>query len=286
FIETGTQHSIDNVMATLDQLNIHPSQVKYVIPTHIHLDHAGGASKMMQQFDQARLIIHPRGARHMIDPGRLIEGSIEVYGETAFRQLYGDIEAIEQKRIDIANDLDRYRLGSRELLFIDTPGHARHHFCIFDETSRGIFSGDTFGVAYPALKQYACGLIPSTPPTQFDPDALLKSIDRLLEYRPHWMYLTHFGAIDNPERYAGDFRLWISDYIELSERIEPRDAKSTLRLESALKEMILSRLTDSDPGAGHLMPLLENDIRLNAQGIALWWRTTHMDEQPGNHAPQ
>lgn len=275
FIDTGTQYSIGNVLATLDALNIHRSQVRYVIPTHIHLDHAGGASAMMRQFDQARLIIHPRGARHMIDPARLIEGSIGVYGESAFRQLYGDIEPIEQDRIDIANDLDRYLLGSRELLFIDTPGHARHHFCIFDEKSRGIFSGDTFGVAYPALKQHPCGLIPSTPPTQFDPEALLNSMDRLLEYQPRWMYLTHFGEIGYPERYAEDFRLWISDYVELSERYEPCDAESTRRLETELKTMILSRLADGDRGADRLMPLLETDIRLNAEGIAHWWRTTH-----------
>ncbi|MCH7882242.1 MAG: MBL fold metallo-hydrolase [Proteobacteria bacterium] len=158
FIDTGTQYSIGNVLATLDALNIHRSQVRYVIPTHIHLDHAGGASAMMRQFD---------------------------------------------------------------------------------------------------------------------PEALLNSMDRLLEYQPRWMYLTHFGEIGYPQRYAEDFRLWISDYVGLSERYEPCDAESTQRLETELKEMILSRLADGDRGADHLMPLLENDIRLNAEGIAHWWRTTH-----------
>lgn len=273
FIETGTKYSMNNVLATLDALNIHRSQVKYVIPTHIHLDHAGGVSSMMQLFSQARLIIHPRGARHMLDPTKLVKGSIEVYGETAFRRLYGDIEPIDPDRIDIANDLDRYQLGSRELLFIDTPGHARHHFCIFDEQSGGIFSGDTFGVAYPELKQHPCGLIPSTPPTQFDPDTLVNSIVRLLDYQPRWMYLTHFGEIGHPQRHSDNFRAWISNYVALGERYEPVDADSTGRLENELRKMVLASLTDEEPDAGLLMPLLENDISLNAQGIAHWWRT-------------
>lgn len=285
FIETGTQYSINNVMATLDALGINRNQVKYVIPTHIHLDHAGGASEMMRQFNRARLIIHPRGARHMIDPARLIEGSIGVYGEVAFRQLYGDIEPIESNRIDIANDLDRYHLGSRELLFVDTPGHARHHFCIFDEMSRGIFSGDTFGVAYPALKQHPCGLIPSTTPTQFDPDALLGSIDRLLEYQPRWMYLTHFGEIGYPERFSEGLKLWVSDYVGLCEKINPCDVASTQRLEAKLKKLTRSKLLDRGC-SDHFMALLENDIRLNAEGIAHWWGITHSEWRSGNHGRQ
>ena len=104
-IDTGTQHSLDNVQTTLAQLGIDNSQIKYVIPTHIHLDHAGGSSAMMQLFEQARLIVHPRGARHMIDPQRLIEGTIAVYGESLFRKLYGEIKPIEKGRVDIAEDL-------------------------------------------------------------------------------------------------------------------------------------------------------------------------------------
>lgn len=274
-IDTGTQHSLDNVQTTLAHLGIDNSQIKYVIPTHIHLDHAGGSSAMMQLFEQARLIVHPRGARHMIDPHRLIEGSIAVYGESLFRKLYGEIKPIEKGRVDIAEDLDRYSLGSRELLFIDTPGHARHHFCIYDDQTKGIFTGDTFGLCYPPVKHHPHGLIPTSSPVQFDPEAMLASIDRLLSYQPKWMYLTHYGAIDKPAERSVGLKQWIYQYVELCERIDPQDAEREQQLESEMRNLIFSKLLeDASLTEDTLAYLLNTDIKLNSQGLAIWWRST------------
>ena len=181
-IETGTFHSMDNLLAVMTELGIDDDQVRYVIPTHVHLDHAGGASAMMSRFTRARLIIHPRGARHMIDPQALIKGTIAVYGQEKFDRLYGRIEPISEARIIVADDLQQHTLGNRKLLFIDTPGHAYHHFCIYDETSRGIFTGDTFGISYASMKSLPQGLLPTCPPSQFDPPAMRASICRLLDY--------------------------------------------------------------------------------------------------------
>ena len=273
-IDTGTQYSVENVRATLAQLNIDNNQIKYVIPTHIHLDHAGGASAMMQIFEQARLIVHPRGARHMIDPARLIEGSMAVYGEALFRKLYGEITPIDKTRVDIAEDLDRYYLGARALVFIDTPGHARHHFCIIDDQSQGIFTGDTFGLAYPPLKHHPHGLIPTSSPVQFDPEAMFNSIDRLLSYQPKWMYLTHYGAIDRPTERAVGLKQWITDYVELCQRIDPQDADGEQQLETEMRHMIFSKLSDGQNlGPNTLGYLLNTDIKLNSQGLAIWWRS-------------
>lgn len=273
-IETGTSHSVDNLLATLAQLNIDKSQVKYVIPTHVHLDHAGGAGEMMKQFSQASLIVHPRGARHMINPEKLIAGSIEVYGEEKFRQLYGDISPIDETRILIADDLDIFPLGARELLFIDTPGHARHHFCIYDQQSEGIFSGDTFGISYAAMKQLARGLLPTTPPVQFDPEALPRSIDRLMQYKPKRLYLTHYGEYPDPSRQLASFKRWIDDYVRLCRQFNPLEPGSEAPLQQALAELIMQELKDcSEPG--QLARVLKTDIRLNAQGLAHWWRSTH-----------
>jgi len=273
-IDTGTQYSLENVLTTLSELDIHHGQIKYVIPTHIHLDHAGGAGVMMEVFDQARLIIHPRGARHMVDPAKLVEGSIGVYGETLFRQLYGEIRPIDEARIEIADDLDRYDLDNRELLFIDTPGHARHHFCIYDDQSRGVFSGDSFGLGYPPLKHHAWGLIPTSSPVQFDPQAMLGTIDRLLGYQPQQMYLTHFGAVDQPAQKATGLRHWIEDYVKLCEAVNPVDADSEQLLLNELRDLIFNRLADAGLCEGDLEYILENDIKLNAQGLAIWWRST------------
>ena len=276
-VDTGTQYSLDNVLTTLAELEIDRSQIKYVIPTHIHLDHAGGAGVMMEAFDQAQLIIHPRGARHMIDPAKLIEGSIGVYGEALFRKLYGDIKPIDEARIIIAEDMDRHYLGNRELLFIDTPGHARHHFCIYDDASQGIFTGDSFGFSYPPLKHHAWGLIPTSSPVQFDPKALKNTIDRLLSYQPEQMFLTHFGAIDQSVKRSSGLKQWIDDFVTLCEAVKPRDAESEQQLYREMCDMIFDRLADAGLSKDKLKYLLEMDIELNAQGLAIWWRRTHND---------
>jgi len=272
-IDTGTQYSLDNVLNTLNQLDIDQQQVKYVIPTHIHLDHAGGAGVMMEQFEQAQLIIHPRGARHMIDPARLVAGSIGVYGEKLFEQLYGEIKPVDETRITIAEDLDKYYLGSRELLFIDSPGHARHHFCIYDELSRGIFSGDSFGLCYPPLKNHPWGLIPTSSPVQFDPIALKNTIDRLISYAPEQMFLTHFGVIDRPVERSIHLKQWIDEYLVLCETIAPVDIESESKLEHAMRKMIFDRLSDSGLSEDELRHILDMDIKLNSQGLAVWWRS-------------
>lgn len=276
-IDTGTQYSLDNVLSTLDQLDIDSQQVKYVIPTHIHLDHAGGAGAMMQCFEQAQLIIHPRGARHMIDPARLIAGSIDVYGEKLFAQLYGEIKPVDEARINIAEDLDQYYLGNRQLLFIDSPGHARHHFCIYDDQSRGIFSGDSFGIGYPPLKHHRWGLIPTSSPVQFDPPALKNTIDRLVSYAPVQMFLTHFGGIDSPAQKSVNLKQWIDDYVVLCETIDPVDTESEQKLEDEMRNLIFGRLSDSGLGEEDLRFILDLDIKLNCQGLAIWWRTTLSD---------
>lgn len=274
-IETGTYHSVSNVLATLEALGIARSQVKYVIPTHVHLDHAGGASEMMRQFDAASLIIHPRGAAHMIDPQKLVSGTIAVYGEEKFRRLYGTIQPIAEERIIIAEDLSRFSLRDRELVFFDTPGHARHHFCIHDEVSRGVFTGDTFGISYTVMKTLQRGLIPTTPPTQFDPPALHRSVARIMSFDPRKLYLTHYGKFDNPAAQLDSFDRWIDAYVELTERENPLQPQNDSALETALGDMILSGLDINDSG-GEIDRLLKMDVRLNAQGLAHWWRHTQV----------
>jgi glyoxylase-like metal-dependent hydrolase (beta-lactamase superfamily II) len=270
-IETGTYYSVANVLATLSELGIAKSQVRYVIPTHVHLDHAGGASEMMKQFDQASLIIHPRGAPHMIDPQKLIAGTIGVYGEEKFNRLYGSIEPIPEARIIIAQDLARFEIGKRELVFIDTPGHARHHFCIYDQVSKGVFSGDTFGISYEPMKQLARGLIPTTPPVQFDPAALHKSISRIMSFNPARLYLTHYGEFVNPAVQVASFNQWIDEYVDLCRQQDSAAADFEKSLQHALQNLLLQGLPGNDNAM--LCRILQTDIRLNAQGLAYWRRS-------------
>jgi glyoxylase-like metal-dependent hydrolase (beta-lactamase superfamily II) len=269
-IETGTYYSVANVLATLSELGIASSQVRYVIPTHVHLDHAGGASEMMKQFDQASLIIHPRGAPHMIDPQKLIAGTIGVYGEEKFNQLYGNIEAIPEARVIVAQDLARFEVARRELVFIDSPGHARHHFCIYDQVSNGVFSGDTFGISYEPMKQLPRGLIPTTPPVQFDPAALHESISRIMSYKPARLYLTHYGEFSNPAAQVSSFNQWIDEYVALCRQQDSAAADYEKSLEQALQNLVLQELAGNDKAT--LREILQTDFMLNAQGLAHWQR--------------
>ncbi len=270
-IETGTLHSLPNVIDTLAAVGLEPAQIKYVIPTHVHLDHAGGAGAMMREFDQARLIIHPRGARHMIDPQRLIDGTVGVYGREKFDRLYGDIEPVAEERVIVADDMSRYRVGNRELVFFDTQGHARHHFCIYDEASSGVFTGDTFGISYAPMKTLQRGLLPTTPPSQFDPEALHASVDRIMGFAPRRLYLTHYGEYLDPAAQVASFHAWIEHYVALCRDHADAGDDFEAALQSALETEVMSALPDNREPA--LPRILDNDLRLNAQGLGHWWRT-------------
>ena len=160
------------------------------------LDHAGGAGAMMRAFPNVRLVVHPRGARHMIDPSRLMQGTIGVYGAEATRRLYGEVLPVDAKRVTEAPHGMRILLAGRELLCLDTPGHARHHIAIVDRRSGHIFSGDTFGISYRQTDTDGRQFIFLTAtPVQFDPEPMHASIDLLASYRPEAVYLTHFSQI-------------------------------------------------------------------------------------------
>ena len=274
-VETGTHHTIPIIMALLDARDIAREKVKFVIPTHVHLDHAGGVGGLMQQLPNATLLVHPKGARHMIDPEKLKAGATAVYGEAQFQQIYGDIIPVDATRVREMQDGDTVTLGNRTLAFYDTPGHARHHFCVRDSLSNGIFTGDTFGLAYPTLTtDQGPFIIPTSTPVQFDPDALKASIQKLLNLKPARMFLTHYGPVAHPERLAPQLLAQIDDYVAMAQAV--RREVSEDQWESALIER-LSAYTFSRAHAhgcsqtdSELEAELGMDMRLNGQGLAVW----------------
>ena len=148
FVDTGPTSAVPHLIRALDELDIAPENVDLILLTHIHLDHAGGAGVLLRSLPNARVVVHPRGARHLVDPSRLIEGSIAVFGRESFDELYGEIAPIPQERLIVAEDGMIVRLGSREFEIVHTPGHALHHYCLVDRSANVIFSGDTFGISY------------------------------------------------------------------------------------------------------------------------------------------
>lgn len=266
-LDTGTSHSVTALQNYLSLRHIRAEQVRYVVPTHVHLDHAGGAGAMMAAFPEAQLLVHPRGARHMADPARLVGAAREIYGDDAFRALYGDVIPVAQERIRSVQDGETVSLAGRTLEFRHTRGHAEHHFCVWDEASQGWFSGDMFGVSYPWCR-FPVGdfVLPSTTPSQFDPEAYLDSLALLGSYRPQRLYLTHWGELSYSPAAADLLARQIEAYCDFATRIDA-DA-----LQSCLTEYTLDLLRQFG-GSGDEMFLrskLTFDMQLNALGLRLW----------------
>ena len=224
FIDCGTNHSVPRMLDTLASTGLAPGAVDWLILTHVHLDHAGGAGELMTHLPNARLVVHPRGARHMIDPSKLWSGASAVYGEDVMQRDYGRLRPVPAERVVEAPDGHEVDLAGRTLACLDTPGHARHHNAIWDPASRSCFTGDTFGLSYRELDTDAGPFIlPTTSPVQFDPDALHASIDRVLALEPVALYPTHFGRIDDIARLARDMHEQIDAMVAIALACEGRD---------------------------------------------------------------
>jgi glyoxylase-like metal-dependent hydrolase (beta-lactamase superfamily II) len=272
FIDTGTNFAVPRLLAALDALGLARDAVDYVIPTHVHLDHAGGVGRLMQALPRARALVHPRGLRHMIDPSALYQGALAVYGADAMAREYGELIGVDAARAEATHDGMTLRLGSRTLRFADTPGHARHHHCIWDEASAGWFTGDTFGLSYREFDtERGAWLIPSATPVQFEPGALRDSVARLLQAGPQSMYLTHFSRVGDVTRLAEGFQQLLQRMVEIGQALRGVDNRHA-RLREALQAMYLQSLREHGCGLDEAScaALLEVDIELNAQGVAVW----------------
>ena len=272
FVDTGAAPAHPRLMQALTELGLAPDQVDYVFLTHVHLDHAGGAGQLMRALPRARAVLHPRGAPHMVDPAKLIAGTVAVYGEAMYRELYGEIVPVAADRVILADDGDRIALGSRTFELLDTPGHARHHYCAHDLDHDDIFSGDTFGISYRDFDTAAGAFIfPTTTPVQFDPAALHSSVDRLMARRPRRMVLTHFGPVGDLERLSGDLHADIDEFVAVARRHAGVPERADRIAEDVFT--YLSARLDSHGFAGDeelRHQLLDPDVRLNTQGLEVW----------------
>jgi glyoxylase-like metal-dependent hydrolase (beta-lactamase superfamily II) len=272
FVDTGTTHSLPTLLHALEAKGIDRSAVDWVLTTHVHLDHAGGAGALMREFPNARCAVHPRGARHLAEPSKLIAGSMAVYGEERYRALYGEILPIDAARILEAADGEKIHLGGRELELIHTPGHALHHYCVVDAANALIFSGDTFGISYRDFDVDGRAFIfPTTTPVHFDPEALCRSVDRLMSYRPRSIFLTHYAEVTELERLAREMKERVLAFADLGARY--RDAPDRPdKLRRGMFAMMASWLDahgfPRDEAKRHW--LLDDDIELNCQGIEVW----------------
>ena len=273
FVDTGTSNSVPLLLQVLAEHGLSTAQVRWVMPTHVHLDHAGGAGALMQLLPNADLLVHERGAAHMIAPGKLQAGSMAVYGEQRYHDAFGALTPVAEQRVMVVRDGDTVMLGTRELQFIDTPGHARHHYVVWDARSRGLFCGDSFGVSYPELNNGRQRFIfPPTTPVQFDPSAWHSTLERLSQFNADYVYLTHYGRHDQVRDFSTELHRQIDAYVELAERIAPWSEAGPDELAELLMQHSQStlRLLETPMPPESVRGLLLGDMALNAQGLMHW----------------
>jgi glyoxylase-like metal-dependent hydrolase (beta-lactamase superfamily II) len=269
FIETNTTLAVPRLLAALAEAGRAPAQVRYVVVTHVHLDHAGGASALMAACPHATLLAHPRAARHLIDPSKLVASARGVYGDARFDALYGAITPIDAARVQSLDDGAAVALGDATLRFWHVRGHANHHFVVHDEARDTVFTGDAFGLAYPRLQRAGRFAYPSTSPTDFDAAAALASVDRILALGTRSACLTHFGEIADLPAVATQLREWLnlSDAL-VQAHAGRKDAEAPLRarLEAEFQRRAdaIGLALDAEDRA-----LIDFDLALNAQGLAV-----------------
>ncbi|WP_227816645.1 MBL fold metallo-hydrolase [Nitrogeniibacter aestuarii] len=272
-VDTGNNDTAPRVMSVLAELGYRPEQVTYVLLTHIHLDHAGGAGAFMAACPNARLVVHPRGVRHMVDPSKLWAGTVAVYGEDDAVAKYGKIQPVAAERIIEATDGLVLDLAGRKIRVADTPGHAAHHVCYFDERTRAWFTGDTFGLSYRELDHDGRQFVfPSTTPVQFDPEALHASIDRLMAEQPTAMYLTHYSRVTDLPRLASDLHRLIDAHVAIArsgaDALDHRHQIIRNGLSALMRQEAQRQQWPVDENT--LFDLFAMDLELNAQGLEVW----------------
>lgn len=267
-VDTGPSPSVKHVKKGLADLGFTLEDVKYIIVTHVHLDHSGGAGLLLQDCPNAQVVVHPKGARHLSDPSRLTAGARMVYGEQ-FDQLFAPIVAIPEDRLLIKTEGEGLEIGAAcTLEFWDTPGHANHHFSVYDPVSNGIFAGDTVGIRYDQLVREGIDLyLPSTSPNQFNPEAMQDAIERMSNAKLDAIYYGHFSQTDQPEAALRQSERWLKVFVE-----EGQAAYTAGLAPEELAERLFNRVQDylrtQNVADDHeVYPYIRLDMQVSSMGI-------------------
>ena len=271
FVDTGTSHSVPRLLAALDRAGIGRDAVDYIFVTHAHLDHAGGAGRLLQQLPAARVVVHPRAAPHLAEPSKLIAATRQVYGDS-YDRLYGDIAPIPRERLLITEDGARYPLAGRGFECLHTPGHALHHYVLVDRAAQAVFAGDTFGVSYREFDVDGREFVfPATTPSHFDPEALHASVERIVKTGARYVFVTHFGRVGHISALARSLHEGIDAYVEMAlnrARVPDREQRLCEDMYRWMSERLDAHGDRRDDRTRH--GLLDGDIALNVAGLTAW----------------
>lgn len=194
----NTNQAIPHLEAELQRHGLGWEHVDYLVITHVHLDHAGGTGPLARLCPQATVLCHPKAARHLVNPERLILGSKGVYGEELFNELYGEIVPVAEGQVRSMADGEVLEWGSRRLRFEHALGHATHHFVVYDNVSKGVFTGDVLGAGRTRFIQGGEDWVHCvTAPPDFDAEEQKKASQRLADSGAQWAFIAHYGVFDN-----------------------------------------------------------------------------------------
>ena len=270
FIDTGPGRALPRLLDALRGHGLGPEAVDWVIATHVHLDHAGAAGPLMRELPNATFVVHPEGARHMLDPSRLEASARQVYGEEYDRH-HGPMVPVAPERLRSVANGQALDLAGRPLRCVHTPGHARHHLSVWDARSRSWFCGDAFGISYRELdSERGAFIVPSTSPVQFDPDAMRASIHRILAEAPEAVHVTHYGRVTGVQHLGASLIAQIDGMVALARDCDG-EADRHARLVAGLVRKYTERAQrEGIADTAAVAALLEMDIELNAQGLGVW----------------
>jgi glyoxylase-like metal-dependent hydrolase (beta-lactamase superfamily II) len=266
-VETGSQSSVPVLLAALAEHGVGAGDLAGVAVTHVHLDHAGGVGDVAKAFPKAVVYVHPRGARHLADPSRLVASAATVYGDV-LDSLYGRLTPTSSERVKAVEDGAEIDIGGgRVLSVVHSPGHAKHHMALHDSQSGLLFVGDSVGVRLPG----AGALRPATPPADFDLAQALDSLKRYSDRSPSALALAHYGLLpDDPETALDQARDILQEWADIASAAwhSGRD------VEEALRERFGGEL-DALPAEERQRIETLNGIHSNAEGLKLWLASTN-----------
>jgi len=189
-IDCGYASSYKSVLAGMAEVGVMPTDLRYLIPTHVHLDHAGAAGRLLREMPSAEVIAHERSTPHLVDPTRLVESSTMVFGKEIM-ELYGVPEPIPAGRITSVGKEYHVDLGEgMTATLMHAPGHAPHQISVLLDKTKTLVTADAVGIVYPGVR----ALIPTTPPPSFKPEELVATIGTLRQTTPSELLVPHFGA--------------------------------------------------------------------------------------------
>lgn len=268
-VEIGPSPSVKYIKKGLEELGHTLLDVKYIIVTHVHLDHAGGAGLMLTSCPNAKLIVHPRGARHLVDPRKLAAGARAIYGDS-FSEIYDPIIPVPEDRVIIKTEGDTLEIGPNcTLEFWDTPGHAKHHIGIYDPVSNGIFTGDTVGILYERLlKDGVEFYLPSTTPNHFNPSDMHAAIRRVFEKGVDRIYFGHFGMTENPKEALKQTAEWLDVFIDIAEDVIVVEGGDYNEIARRIMKRVKAYLKEQGIPEDHEIYIIINlDLQISALGI-------------------